>query len=47
MKNTSRTTPDLVRALVEAGAAIESVTPEERPLEDVYLKLLNSESDPR
>jgi ABC-2 type transport system ATP-binding protein len=47
MKNTSRTTPDLVRTLVEAGAGIESVTPEEQPLEDVYLKLLRSESDPR
>jgi ABC-2 type transport system ATP-binding protein len=47
MKDTPGTTPDLVRALVEAGAGVESVTPEERPLEDVYLKLLNPESDPR
>ena len=42
---TSLTTPDLVRRLVEAGASIESVLPEEPPLEDVYLKLLNPEGD--
>jgi ABC-2 type transport system ATP-binding protein len=40
---TSLTTPDLVRRLVGAGASIESVLPEEPPLEDVYLKLLNPE----
>jgi ABC-2 type transport system ATP-binding protein len=32
--------PDLVRTLVEAGAAIEAVVPEERPLEDAYLRLV-------
>jgi ABC-2 type transport system ATP-binding protein len=42
---TSLTTPDLVRRLVEAGASIESVHPEEPPLEDVYLKLLNPEGE--
>ena len=42
---TSLTTPDLVRRLVEAGASIESVLPEEPPLEDVYLKLLNPEGE--
>ena len=36
-------TPDLVRTLVEAGAAIMAVEPEERRLEDVYLKLLHPE----
>ena len=36
-------TPDLVRRLVEAGADIEAVEPEERRLEDVYLKLLHPE----
>jgi ABC-2 type transport system ATP-binding protein len=36
-------TPDLVRRLVDAGAAIEAVEPEERRLEDVYLKLLHPE----
>jgi hypothetical protein len=36
-------TPDVVRRLVEAGASVESVMPEEPPLEDVYLKLLHSE----
>jgi ABC-2 type transport system ATP-binding protein len=38
------TTPDLVRRLVEAGAGVESVVPEEPPLEDVYLKLLNPDN---
>ena len=36
-------TPDLVRRLVEAGADIEAVEPEERRLEDVYLKLLHAD----
>jgi ABC-2 type transport system ATP-binding protein len=43
LTGTSLTTPDLVRRLVENGASIESVLPEEPPLEDVYLKLLQSE----
>jgi ABC-2 type transport system ATP-binding protein len=34
-------TPDLVRRLVEANANIDAVEPEERRLEDVYLKLLH------
>jgi len=33
-------TPAVVRALVGAGADIEAVTPEQPPLEDVYLRLL-------
>ena len=33
-------TPALVRAMVEAGADIMQVAPEEQPLEDVYLRLL-------
>ena len=36
-------TPAVVRALVEAGAAIRAVFDEEPPLEDVYLRLLASE----
>jgi ABC-2 type transport system ATP-binding protein len=32
--------PDLVRRLVEAGAAIEAIVPEDRPLEDAYLELV-------
>jgi hypothetical protein len=36
-------TPGLVRALVEAGANIVSVVPEERSLEEVYLRLLKEE----
>jgi len=36
--------PGLVRALVGAGADIESVTPEQVPLEDVYLKLIDDEN---
>jgi ABC-2 type transport system ATP-binding protein len=43
ISNTPLTTPDVVRRLVEAGAGIESVTTEEPPLEDVYLKLLDPE----
>ena len=38
--NTRVTTPDVVRRLVESGAAVESVVPEQPPLEDVYLKLV-------
>jgi ABC-2 type transport system ATP-binding protein len=34
------TVPALVRWLVESGAAINAVMPEERSLEDVYLRLL-------
>jgi hypothetical protein len=30
----------LVRRLIESGAAINAVMPEERSLEDVYLRLL-------
>jgi ABC-2 type transport system ATP-binding protein len=43
--NSAMTTPEVVRRLVEAGAGIETVMPEEPPLEDVYLKLLNPGSD--
>jgi ABC-2 type transport system ATP-binding protein len=32
--------PAIVRALVDAGAGVEQVTPEEAPLEEVYLRLL-------
>ena len=35
--------PPIVRRLVEAGAAIESVVPESPPLEEVYLRLLEQE----
>jgi ABC-2 type transport system ATP-binding protein len=34
-------TPEIVRRLVESGAAIEAVEPEEPSLEQVYLRLLN------
>ena len=43
--HSAMTTPDAVRYLVEAGAGIETVMPEEPPLEDVYLKLLNPSGD--
>ena len=43
LANTSLTTPEVVRRLVEAGAGVESVMAEEPPLEDVYLKLLGPE----
>ena len=35
--------PVVVKALVDAGARIISVIPEERPLEEVYLRLLKDE----
>ena len=35
-----RTAPVIVRTLIEAGANLISVVPEEAPLEDVYLRLL-------
>ncbi len=35
--------PFIVRTLVEAGARIVSVIPEERPLEEVYLRLLKDD----
>ena len=38
------TTPGLVRQLVERGADILSVGPEEPPLEEVYLRLLEQEA---
>jgi ABC-2 type transport system ATP-binding protein len=36
-----RPTPEIVRRLVESGAAIEAVEPEEPSLEQVYLRLLD------
>ena len=36
-------TPEIVRALVTAGAGILTVAPEEPPLEDVYLRLLRED----
>jgi ABC-2 type transport system ATP-binding protein len=41
----ARRGPEIVRVLVNAGAEIRSVVPEEPPLEEVYLRLL-SESSP-
>lgn len=38
-------TPDLVRAIVEAGARVQAVRPATASLEEVYLKLLNTEKD--
>ena len=36
-------TPRIVKALVDAGAGISSVVPEEPPLEEVYLRLVREE----
>jgi ABC-2 type transport system ATP-binding protein len=36
-----RSTPEIVRRLVESGAAIEAVEPDEPSLEQVYLRLLD------
>jgi ABC-2 type transport system ATP-binding protein len=41
VKENSVDAPPIVRALVEAGAGIRSVAPEEAPLEEIYLKLLS------
>ena len=40
-------TPAIVRALVQAGAGIESVAAERPPLEDVYMKLLEEDRGER
>jgi ABC-2 type transport system ATP-binding protein len=40
LADTTVTTPQIVRTLVEAGAGIEAVETEEPSLEDVYIKLL-------
>ena len=40
-------TPRIVRALVEAGAGIQTVNTEKVPLEQVYLRLLNDEMRPQ
>ena len=37
------TVPALVRRLIEGGADINAVMPEERSLEDVYLRLLEDQ----
>jgi ABC-2 type transport system ATP-binding protein len=39
--------PEIVRALVQAGADVVSVGAEEPPLEDVYLRLLEEEAPTR
>ena len=41
-----REVPALVKALVQAGAEIESVVPEQVPLEDVYLRLIDGADRP-
>jgi ABC-2 type transport system ATP-binding protein len=43
LNGTPLSTPDLVRQLVQWGAEIEAVVPEEPPLEDVYVRLLHAE----
>ena len=40
LSRTPLTTPDLVRRLVQAGADVHLVEPEQAPLEDIYLKLV-------
>jgi ABC-2 type transport system ATP-binding protein len=39
-RDATRDTPDVVRVLVERGAQIMSVVPEEHSLEDIYLRLV-------
>jgi ABC-2 type transport system ATP-binding protein len=45
--NGTATTPAIVKRLVEAGAAIESVSREEVPLEEVYVRLLHADGGSR
>ncbi len=42
-----REIPRIVKALVDAGAEIESVIPEQVPLEDVYLRLIGADPGDR
>jgi ABC-2 type transport system ATP-binding protein len=44
MADTERQTPELVKGLVAAGAAILEVRPQRPDLEDVYLRLLDQDS---
>jgi ABC-2 type transport system ATP-binding protein len=44
---TSLTTPELVRRLVDAGADIHAVAPEEPSLEEIYLKLVHQGEETR
>ena len=44
--DTRRDAPDIVRALVADGADVVSVTSADMPLEDVYLKLVESDGRP-
>ena len=45
MDNVERDTPAIVRALVAAGAEVLAVIPEQAPLEDVYLALINDSTE--
>jgi hypothetical protein len=38
--------PAIIRALVQAGASIREVFDDERPLEDVYFKLMSADTEP-
>jgi ABC-2 type transport system ATP-binding protein len=44
VKDSAADAPAIVRALVQAGAGVRSVTPEEAPLEEVYLRLLSEDA---
>jgi ABC-2 type transport system ATP-binding protein len=44
VKDSAAEAPPIVRALVEAGAGVRSVVPEEAPLEEVYLRVLSEDA---
>jgi ABC-2 type transport system ATP-binding protein len=44
VKDSAAEAPAIVRALVDAGAGIRSVVPEEAPLEEVYLRVLSEDA---
>ena len=46
LESPDRSTPGIIRALVDAGAEVREVFDEEPPLEDVYLKLLSNAQRP-
>jgi ABC-2 type transport system ATP-binding protein len=46
LDNPDRGVPDVVRALVEAGASVRAVFDEQPPLEDVYLRLIAASAAP-
>ena len=45
LSRTTLSTPEIVRQLVQAGAGVHLVTPDEPPLEEIYLQLMRQEQE--